>query len=119
MLDKTSDYIAQARVLLQDTVAPYRYSDVELAYSLAMSLMEAKRLRPDLYLNKTIPTIVGVILGVPTLFDEVIDVDEMYRQAHLYYMVGQMQLRDDEAVQDARAAAFLGMFTNKLLSAQA
>jgi hypothetical protein len=30
-------------------------------------------------------------------------------------MCGQAQLRDDEATQDQRAAAFLGMFATKLV----
>jgi hypothetical protein len=42
--------------------------------------------------------------------------DEMYRMPMVYYVVGLMQLRDDEEVQDQRAAAFMSMFNAKLTS---
>lgn len=107
-LETVSDYIAYARELLQDTKdTPYRYSDMSLVRALALSLPEAKKLRPDLFLNVTIPSITANdITPVP--------MDEMYRTALVYYMVGIAQLRDDEEVQDQRAAAFLTMFQAKL-----
>lgn len=108
MLDVVSDYVDFARELLQDTKnSPYRYSDASLVRALALSLPEAKKLRPDLFLNVTIPTIAANDgTAVP--------MDPMYRSALVYYMCGIAQLRDDEEVQDQRAAAFLTMFQAKL-----
>lgn len=108
MLDVVSDYIDYARELLQDTKnSPYRFSDTSLVRALALSLPEAQKLRPDLFINVTIPTIsANDGTAVP--------MDPMYRTALVYYMVGIAQLRDDEEVQDQRAAAFLGMFQAKL-----
>lgn len=109
-LDTVQNYVDDARVLLQDQRAPYRYPDADLVLALNMSLLEAKKLRPDLYINRTIP---AYSIASPSTS---VVIDDVYRVAHLYYVVGQAQLRDDEEVQDQRAAAFLNMFTQKLLS---
>jgi hypothetical protein len=39
-----------------------------------------------------------------------------YRVAFLFFMVGFAQLRDEEDTQDTRAAAFIGKFTQQLMS---
>jgi hypothetical protein len=107
-LETVQKYITAARVLLQDTVSsPYRYSDDELLAALSGAFPEAKKLRPDLFIVTTIQDFT-VVDGTTVVFDP------MYRQALVYYMVGMMQLRDDEEVQDQRAAAFLSLFSSKL-----
>lgn len=107
-LETVQLYVAYARELLQDERdTPYRYSDASLVRALSLALPEAKKLRPDLFVNVTIPTI--------TANDgTVVPMDEMYRTALVYYMIGIAQLRDDEEVTDQRAAAFLAMFNAKL-----
>lgn len=109
-LDTVADYVSAARILLQDTVdSPYRYPDSDLVLALSLGLSEAKHIRPDLFLGQTLPTYtVSDTTAVP--------MDETHRVPLLYYMVGHVQLRDDEEVQDQRAAAFLTMFTAKLTS---
>lgn len=103
-----SDYVAQARVLLQDTVnSPYRYTDSDLVAELNNSFAEAKLLRPDLFLTLALP-------AFTTNDGTAVTFDPMYRVGLVYYMVGKMQMRDDEEVQDQRAAAFLSLFTQKL-----
>ncbi len=107
-LNTTADYVAQARELLQDEVAsPYRYSDASLLNALTNALPEAKKLRPDLFLTATLQSFT-------TVDTTAVVFDPMYRIALVYYMVGMMQLRDDEEVQDQRAAAFLSLFASKL-----
>ena len=107
-----ADFVSRARVLLQDTVnSPYRFSDVDLVNSLNDAFPEAKRLRPDLFIGGvTIP-----IYNTPP-DTTVVAVDPMYGMAFVLYMVGFAQLRDQEDVQDARAAAVLKMFEAKLIS---
>jgi hypothetical protein len=111
-LSTVGDYIAEARTLLQDTVSPYRYSDVEMVRALNIGLMEARRLRGDLFLP---------LFEVPVLNEgtpepaTAITFDPMYRSALCYYVVGRMQLRDDENTTDSRAAALLAKFTQQLL----
>jgi hypothetical protein len=107
-LNTTADYVAQARELLQDVVnSPYRYSDTSLLNALTNAFPEAKKLRPDLFLTTALQTFTTVDTTAVTF-------DPMYRMALVYYMVGMAQLRDDEEVQDQRAAAFLSMFAAKL-----
>lgn len=107
-LETVAKYVTAARVLLQDTVnSPYRYPDVDLLNALSEAFPEAKLLRPDLF-------IVTPLQDFTAVDSTVVVMDPMYRQALVYYMVGKMQLRDDEEVQDQRAAAFLSMFTAKL-----
>ena len=102
---KITDYV---RVLLQDTIEPYRYPTVDLISALNIGLLDARRLRPDLFLYT--PTDVPAYSAT----SEVIDIDQQYRMALVYYIVGQAQFRDEEDVQDARAAAFLAKFTQLL-----
>src|SRR4051812_706951 len=95
-LDKVSDYIAEARVLLQDTVSTaYRYSDAELISALNISMLEAYRIRADLFLTAldfTVPKVTAPTDPVP--------IELGYRSAFIYYMVGRAQLRDQEDTTD-------------------
>lgn len=111
-LDTVNDYIATARVLLQDSVDPYRYADTELVAALNFALLEMRRLRPDLFIGRSnaVPT---YTLNSPSK----VAVNEQYRMAVLYYIVGHAQLRDDEATQDQRAAAMLTAFRTALTAA--
>lgn len=114
-LDTVADYLSSARVLLQDTVSPYRYSDAELVNALNLSLLEARRLRPDLlkgYFRTTIPAYSSGATSTAVVFDP------QYRVALLYYICGHAQLRDDENTQDARATIFLNKFTAQMLTIQ-
>lgn len=110
-LDTVADYISEARVLLQDTVAPYRYLDTELVSALNIALPETAKARPDLFMGQTsFPTYTVAGLTTPVVMDP------MYRTALLYYIMGHTQLRDDENVTDQRAEAFFNMARAKLLS---
>lgn len=108
-LDTVADYLAHARILLQDTIVDYRYSDAELIQNLNMGLLEMRRLRPDLMMS----TFSGAIPKYTTASQSVA-CDPQYRPALLYYVCGQAQLRDDEATQDVRATVFLNKFVAQL-----
>jgi hypothetical protein len=103
-LDTVQDYVTAARVLLQDQSAPYRYPDLDLVAALSFAMLEARKLRPDLFLTTT-----------PQNFTAndatAVSIDMQYRMPILYYLCGFAQLRDDENTQDARAAGLLGKFT--------
>jgi hypothetical protein len=106
-----ADYVAKARVLLQDTKdTPYRYSDADLVVALNIGIGEMWRLRRDLFLGQSGPP----LFDGTTNSTDVVPVDAMYRFALILFMCGHAQLRDDEEVQDQRAAAFMGMFQAKL-----
>lgn len=108
MLDTVSDYVREARTLLQDTVPTYRYADTELLSALNLGVIAARKLRPDLFTGvKTLPYF--------TVSDTTAFVmDAQYRMAFLYFMVGHAQLRDEEDTQDSRATMFLSAFASML-----
>jgi hypothetical protein len=115
-LDTVQDYLDKARVLLQDTVQPYRYSDAELVSCLDEAILECRRLRPDLlrnYFRTSLPDFSPTALTAP------VPIDPQYRMAFVYYVTGQAQLRDEENTQDARATVFLNKFVSQLLTIQA
>lgn len=111
-LDTVADYVTQARVFLQDQVPPYRYPDVDVVQALSMAMLEARKLRMDLFIGQSTIQSFTVNDTTPVL------VDPMYRVAFVYYIIGSLQLRDDENDQDQRAQAFMNMWTAKLLSLQ-
>lgn len=112
-LDTVGKIVARARTLLQDTVDPYRYPTADLIAALNEACMEAKRLRPDLYLrtlNLTMPSFADV---ADTVSEN--QIPSEYRPAFVYYLVGNAQLQDEEDVQDQRATIFLNKFTAQML----
>lgn len=114
-LDTVADYVRDARVLLQDTVAEYRYSNDELVEALNLGILEIRRLRPELvrsYFRTSLPTF---SFSAPTT---AVPMDYQYRVPLLYYICGHTQLRDDENTQDARATVFLNKFIAQMLTIQ-
>lgn len=104
-LATVADYKSAARVLLMDTVAPYRYPDADLLAALNFGLLEIRRVRPDLMwptLDSSTPSY--------SLDADAVALNEMYRLALVYFMCGFAQMRDEEETQDTRSAAFLSRF---------
>jgi hypothetical protein len=119
-LNTVQEMVVAARELLQDAVVPYRYSDAALLLALNLALSEAKRIRPDFYTD---------IDWVPAFTDAANDDDDdesegsfsfyvepAYRAPFLYFMVGFVQLRDEEDTQDPRALGLMGKFSQQLLA---
>jgi hypothetical protein len=114
-LDTVADYVTEARTLLQDEVPTYRYADSDLIVALNLAIMTARRNRYDLFMEvAAVPQFVAADIAAGTAFA----VDVQYRAAFLFFMVGYVQLRDEEDTQDARAGAFIGKFTQQLLTLQ-
>jgi hypothetical protein len=114
-LDTVQDYLDRARALLLDTVEPYRYSTVDLVQNLNQGILEARRLRPELFLGSldaSLPEFTDAVLTAS------VPIDPMYRVSFVYYICGHAQLRDEENTQDTRAAAFLNKFTSQMLTIQ-
>ncbi len=106
--DTVGKIIDAARILLQDTRAgAYRYDDPSLILHLQDAILEARRIRPDLFLpNYTIPEV--------TARADAFTLETMYRPAFVYYVAGKAQLRDDETGQDGRATVLLNKFVAQL-----
>lgn len=110
-LDTVDSVVAAARTELQDTRTPYRYSDADLISYLNMAMLEARRLRPDLFLGRML-TYSTLSTGQPLNFEP------MFRPSLVYYVSGRAYLRDDEATTDSRAAVLLNKFVAQLLVTQ-
>lgn len=111
-LSTVQNYVDAARVLLQDTVdAPYRYSNSILVEALNHGILEMRRIRPDLlldYLRTSAPSYSAASLSTE------VAMDEQYRVALVYYMVGHAQIIDDESQNDSRATVFMQRFLGML-----
>lgn len=112
MAKTAADVISDARALLQDTDPQlYRYSTADLIAYLNTALLEAKKLRPDLfvdYIGQETPSFTeGTLSGV-------FPIDDMYFSSIVFYVVGFAELRDDEFTVDARASTLMNQFVAKL-----
>lgn len=118
-LETVGQYLEESRRLLQDEIEPYRYPSDDLIDSLNIGLLEARRLRADLFLPVfTIPWFDPTKSSPGTDLEKKVPMNPMYRQSLVYYMVGRMQLRDDEPTVDQRAASLMTKFTAQLLTIQ-
>ena len=113
-LATVADYILEARTLLQDTRASmYRYSDADIVRALNIGMQEAYRIRSDLFLVNLDFTIPNFDAAQPTVK---VPIEMGYRQGFVYYIVGRMQLRDQEDTTDQRAGALLQKFVGQLIT---
>ena len=108
MLTTAAHYVAQTRVLVQDAVAPYRYSDNEILAALSLGMLEARRLRPDLFVGRAdaVPSFIAT--------SDAVVFDPQYRSALVYYAAGHVTLRDAEASATERSVAFMNKFAAQL-----
>lgn len=109
---KVSDYVADARTQLQDTIAPYRYSDASMLVALNVTMLEASRLRPDLFIWNNYG---GQVQSFEAVDDTPVDMEVQFRLAILHGVIGHALKRDQEDVQDSRASSYLAMFTQGLV----
>ena len=115
VLDTVGDYLVEARRLLQDEFAPYRYEDDDLVEGLNIAMLEARRLRADLFVTLKFEIPYFVSTGTIDKLAKV-PIEPMYRQSFVYYIVGRAQLRDDEATTDQRSMAMMAKFTQQLIT---
>lgn len=111
-LDSVESYILDARSILLDRTPPYRYSDDSMLIALNTALLEARRLRPDMFVYKfgdRMPSFSAVS-------GEHVPVEFQLRLPIVYGTVAHAMLRDEEDVPVERANAFLAKFQFMLTS---
>lgn len=65
--DVITDYIVEARILLQDVDPPYRYLDSDLVLAFNAAVMESRKLRPDMWLGcATLPAFYAITTSTET-----------------------------------------------------
>jgi hypothetical protein len=113
-LDSVQSYVDEVRTLLLDKRKPYRYSDSEVLTALNTALAEARRLRADLFVYRhgnRVPYFTAIS-------GETVPIDTQFRLAFVYGIAGHVLERDDEDVQDQRAASFTTQFYSILIGIQ-
>jgi hypothetical protein len=114
-LETITDYINDGRTLLQDTLEPFRYLDSELVTAMNVTLLEGRRLRPDLFVyRKTVPNQRGVQSFQANDGTE-LEMEEQFRLAFLHGMCAHALERDQEDIQDERSNAFMKIFNTILV----
>jgi len=102
--------IKGVRNLMLDKIRPYRYSDTSLIAALNIALNEARRLRPDVFVQRY-----GIeVPQYDQVNGEIFPIEAQFRLAIEYGVAGHALLRDEEDIQDARANTFLANFENML-----
>lgn len=103
--------LTDARTFLLDRRRPYRYSDDELLVALNAALLEARRLRADLFVTRwgnKVPSYHAVT-------SEPFCIEPQFRMGFVYGVTAHALMRDDEDVQDLRANTFLAKFQATLI----
>jgi hypothetical protein len=109
-LGTVEQYIKDVRTLLLDNTYPYRYSDDSLLVAFNLSLLDGRRLRPDLFVYKwgnKVPAY-GSVTGEP------VPMEPQFRKAFVYGTAAHAIARDQDDIQDARSNSFMGVFSNVL-----
>lgn len=126
--DKTwGDVINEARVLLQDTDASsYRYSDATLLAIYNRGLQALARVRPDAFYakydsNYNVKGILQLVDYADTAgnyqdnLSDTFDIEMQFFAPLVSYIVGIVEIIDDEYSEDGRAALMLQSFKHELI----
>lgn len=114
-LETITDYINDARTLLQDTLAPYRYDDPSLVTAMNVTLLEGRRIRPDLFIYRRCKPGESVVQSFQANDGTKLEMEEQFRLAFLHGMCAHALERDQEDLQDQRATMFFNIFNELLL----
>lgn len=105
---KVADVITRVRETLQDPHG-IRYTDAEIIGRLNDAVLEARSIRPDLFIHKFRDDINDV-----TESEQLFPLPSQFFPAVCFYIVGCLEFRDDEFAVDGRAATLLSVFGKKL-----
>lgn len=108
-LSTVTDYITDVRTLLQDEIAPYRYSDPSLLVAFNVALLEGRRLRPDLFIFWCdVPYFSAVNTNE-------VKIEPQFRLAFVFSTASHAMARDQEDFQDSRSSSFMRLSNAILL----
>lgn len=104
-------YSDDVRVLIKDTVRPFRYTDDAFLAALNLVMMEVRRLRADLFVTQygsEVPYF-GEVSGAE------VPIEAQFRFAVMYGIAANILAADDEDVMDNRVNIFNGRFYDALI----
>lgn len=113
-LASVADYIKDVRVMLLDKIQPYRYGDDELLVAFNTALLEGRRLRADLFVSKY----GSRVPSYDSVSGNEVPIEPQFRLAFVYGTAAHALDRDDEDIQDTRAATFRAHFESMLCGVQ-
>lgn len=114
-LEVVSDYVDDARTLLQDLVAPYRYSDAQICVALSTTMLEVRRLRPDLFLSDGTTTLLSDIPSYTVSDSTAVPIEPAFRTGVLYGTVSHVMMRDQEDIPDKAAKDYMDNFLRRMV----
>lgn len=109
-LDTVEDYITDVRTMLQDVVSPYRYENDELLVAFNVTLLEARRIRADLFVYNPRDK----YPNYQAVNDEQVCIEPPFRLAIVFGTAAHALARDQEDIQDVRASQFMKVFNDLL-----
>ena len=118
-LNTVADYSTDVRVLVQDVVPSFRYTDLEFLIALNVTLLEMRRLRADIFLGQPFAsppqdyTASDESTSPYVAANDTTDmtwIDQQFRLGVVLGVVAHLLARDQEDTQDARSAMFMQGF---------
>ena len=115
MAQTISSFVSDVRYGVSDTRAPYRYSDDRILSVLNQGLRELARLRPDAFIDTfdvddiVVPEYTSADLLEPLPFGY------LFTTPLLDFVVGMIELADDEFTVDGRAITLRQKFTSSVV----
>lgn len=110
MARKVKDVFSRVREVLNDA-AGARYTDPQLFGYLNDAVIEARSIRPDIFIGQYAAPIVDV-----TDPEADFPLPDQFFPAVCFYVSGRAELRDDEFAIDGRAMTLLSAYGKKLVS---
>lgn len=122
MAKSIDDAISEARLLINDSTAPFRYSDAIMIFLLNTAMREVYTLRPDAFIGNFTQ---GVLVSNPITDFVLADLaqnpatpfpidDRHFYAPVVLYIAGKAELSDDEFADDNRAMTILVAFRQNL-----
>lgn len=105
-LHTISDYMESIRAVIQDQLDPPRYADTDILTGFNMMLLEARRLRADLFVNKW----GNDVPHYDNNDGSVVPMEPQFRLGFVFGAAAYVLTFDAEDVQDKRATDFMDFF---------
>lgn len=118
------DLLDEARGFVNDAVSPYRDADATYIRHINRGLQEIGRIRPDAMFSLfsanalNVPVVIasGSPAGNEVLISAEFQLDMQFFPPLVSYVVGMIEIKEDEYSEDSRAVALITAFRNSLLS---
>lgn len=105
------DVLRRARHILQDVEEPRRYSDALLLQHFDSAVLEARRVRPDLFTARLTATPDYSDVDLETA---AFPLPDQFLPPFVAYVAGMADMAEEEYVSEGRAQALLGRFAAQL-----